>query len=544
MAQSALWSSLLTAVDPFNAKALPAALQSTIDFLETELAKARAALEELQSQPTASATLLSGDVPASRAVAACEVRSPGCITSPPGNKILHRPLQLTAPPNTKYMARPKPKPNPLLRVLSNSLVLDHLAPYLSVSSLLSLASTSREFRFLIMGTPYVFRYLDLRRCRGAQIDSVVPIDSGGQVWRSERMDESLTEDDFYSGPLRGIFSNLERRSVLQDVRTLILDGLAVPTDLITEIITSERFQVSILSIRECRHLNERKLMQSLQYAVRPNRAKGMPRVKGIYFFGAKDSVKPTCKSKSCGCIPNGDATQETSQGNKAPAMCCSQSFSGRRWYEPSGRVLLGPYMNGWAETLQMCQRIIAFDAVLCRSPRHDPSLYSPDNPRVPDDPFLLPSIATVAVGPSGCASCGTIPEGPTIWGQSPDECFPLLAPPPLHSSRVSAAKCPSIYPNEQPTLVVRCDQCIANRRCHRCRRWWCSTCVPQSASTSSKVKITRDCWECGPTCNDCKKEVQRTCISCFGEYCIQHNDGCSPTKCDWCCNTRQTQEMY
>ena len=495
MAQSSLWNSLLTAADPFYAKAMPAALQSTIDFLETELAKARAALDELQSQPTTSSALALVDVTASGKLDAYEIQSfcriPDVDVS--HNKIL-RPLQLTPAPNTRYMARPKRSANALLRLLSNTVVLDHIAPYIPLPALLALASASSEFRSLIMDTPYVFRYLDLRRCRGAHIGSAAPIDSGGQVWRNERMDESLTEDDFYSGPLRGIFSDLERRSVLQEVRTLVLDGLTVPTDLITEILMSDRFKISILSIRGCRQLNERKLMQSLQYAVRPTRPKGMPRVKGIYFFGDKDSVESPhpCRG-SVGRAGHSDNGQNAS-------TFCSESFPGRRWYEPTGRVLRGPFTRGWAETLQVCEGIIAFDAILCRSPRHNPDFYAQNDPSTTLDPFLLPAIATIAVGPDGCANCGTSPEGPAVWNQSPDECFPLLDPPPIHSSRIKVAKCPTLYPNERPALIARCDQCAVNRRCYRCRRWWCSSCAPQTATTQSiDVSISRDCWECGPT---------------------------------------------
>lgn len=66
--------------------------------------------------------------------------------------------------------------------------------------------------------------------------------------------------------------------------------------------------------------------------------------------------------------------------------------------------------------------------------------------------------------------------------------------------------------------------------------------------------MRRDCWECGPTvslpsparvslmnipvliglylyqCLSCMIEVLRSCVACGGEYCIDHNDGCSPTK--------------
>ena len=89
-------------------------------------------------------------------------------------------------------------------LLVNSIILDNLAPYLSPASLLSLASTSRAMRSVIMQTPYVFRHLDLTQCRGTVLPKATPLD---QV--------------FDSPPLCGIFSRLEQTGILQDVRTLI-----------------------------------------------------------------------------------------------------------------------------------------------------------------------------------------------------------------------------------------------------------------------------------------------------------------------------------
>lgn len=548
MAQGQLWTALLSAIDPINAKTMPAVLQSTIDLLESELANARAALKELQLQPQpqpnphVSSAVVHGefehdgdgdgdDAAAAGIVAAYKsnlisratTRHATAISPGTTAPVLHRPLPLTAPPSARRRttAMGIRKRNPLLRLLSNSLVLDNLAPYLPPSSLLSLASTATDFRSVIMDTPYVFRYTDLRSCRGAQVASDAPIDCGGQLRRRERMDESLTEDDFYSVPLMGIFSDLQRRAILQDVRTLVLDGLPVPTDLVTEILTADRFNVTLLSIRECRHLNERKLMQTLQYIVRPTRPKGTPRVNGIYYFGPKDNpIAPSSEER-----PSDHASGAGGSLIKDTATVslehCHHDFTGRRWYEPTGRVLTGSRTdNNWAQTLQLCEGLISFDAVLCRSPTHNPSLYSPGNPNVPADPFLLPAVASIAVGSQGCAACGSAPEGPAVWDQSPDRFFPLLAPPPTHSSRTDAAKCPSVYPGEQPALILRCEACIGNRRCSRCKKWWCSACAPHSAAPPNhhnravqpsgvvhgnghhplhNFHISRDCWDCGPT---------------------------------------------
>jgi hypothetical protein len=65
---SDLWSSIALAIDPKRTQAMPAVLQTTINLLESELVKARAALQEIQ--PNASPFGLLGDEVAVGAMAA------------------------------------------------------------------------------------------------------------------------------------------------------------------------------------------------------------------------------------------------------------------------------------------------------------------------------------------------------------------------------------------------------------------------------------------------------------------------------------------
>ncbi|EGC45531.1 conserved hypothetical protein [Histoplasma capsulatum var. duboisii H88] len=429
MAQGQLWATLMTAIDPLNTKAMPIVLQSTIHLLETELANARAALQEIQGHP---ATATSASISSSPASTSCyctamhETIATGAMAAYK-HHLVGRVSQITS---SSLLLSHTPASISLLDLLSNSLILDHIAPYLSISSLLSLASTCTAFHSIIMDTPYVFRHMDLTTCRAAQPPpSMGPIDAGGEVWRSERMDESLTEDDFYSGPLRGIFSGLGRRSILQDVRTLILDGLSVPADLIADIILTDRFNVVLLSIRDCLNLNERKLMQTLQ---------------------------------------------------------------------ASGKVLRKAMPNGWAETLQLCNGIISFDAVLCRSPAHQPFVSVEGNDTQPPR-YLSPAIATVALGPRGCEGCRTSPEGPALWSHSPEYQFPLLTPPPLHSSRIIAAKSPVFSANDQPALIMQCQECLINRWCNRCGSWWCSACLPHPEKPRHHAKLHQTASQSSPS---------------------------------------------
>lgn len=156
----------------------------------------------------------------------------------------------------------------------------------------------------------------------------------------------------------------------------------------------------------------------------------------------------------------------------------------KTWYGSFGRLLSKAPIRDWAETIAACEGLIAFDAVLCRAPRHNilrPSV-DIDDPAFVDlkelleSCYLPPAIATIALGPNGCAFCHTSPETPLIYGESLQGALPLLAPPPLHSSSVRSAQCPSSATRTPAKLFARCAVCLADRWCERCNKWWCERC--------------------------------------------------------------------
>lgn len=522
MAEGELWYSLVTAIDPVNIKAMPAVLQSTINLLENELAKARAALKEIQ--PNAAPRFAAGDELAIGAVAAYRQnligRAPdfyygtrrltpkelGLVPVIREVEVAFEEEEVPQEENQCSVTVIPSKPASLTDVLSNSLILDHMAPYLSVSGLFSLASTCRTLRSVIMETPYVFRRLDLSQCRGAQLQKSSAVHCRTEALGNELVDESLTEDQFYSAPLTKIFTKLEQKSLLQDVRTLILDGLPVPADLIANIVLTDRFNVNILSIRGCQHLNERKLMQVLQYAVRPTRPAGTPRVKGIYFFTPPNELQAAARSRYRNWWSSRCAGQTPGEA-RPPARQHEQALEPYRqnaWYTPSGRLLTASIEEGWAQTIQRCHGIIAFDAVLCRGPRHDPNAILMTQDGSQQEGHLLgPAIATVALGSRGCDGCRSSPEGPAIWGQSPEEAFPLLTPPPFHSSSIVAAKRPSLFPGgEHPTLIARCADCLTDRWCHRCNKWFCADCLPHPQHVSPNLSPHQTAMRSSRSSND------------------------------------------
>lgn len=270
---------------------------------------------------------------------------------------------------------------------------------------------------------------------------------------------------FYSGPLRGIFSTLKRRNILQDVQTLILDGLSVTADLCHEIINDVSFSVRILSIRDVKNLNQGKLRGALQYACRKTRPEGSPRLKALYVFGSEDAL-PLAESAAAaaGCSSISSGWNHKSQ----MALAMSLRREGDAWWSKRGRVISRPISDEWVNCMVACEGIIAFDALLCQGPRHR---NSPAFGRAELRADSGAAVATHAV--SGCEDCGKAPEGAVHPSSCPPASLPLLAPPPLLSSSVRAATSPH-YP--YPPFVARCTDCLRERYCSGCDKWWCESC--------------------------------------------------------------------
>lgn len=264
---------------------------------------------------------------------------------------------------------------------------------------------------------------------------------------------------FYSGPLRGIFATLQRRHLLRNVQTLVLDGLSVTADLCNEIIADPSYNVRILSVRGVKNLNERRLRGALKYACRPSRPAGTPKLKGLYIF----------------TDPARDA-----EGNDP-------------WYDVKGRTIRRDISLEWADTMVDCQGLIAFDAILCTGPRH---LNSPAAGTLPDrsitgQPFPQFAVATDSL--RGCEGCGAAPEGITTFDPSADRTqLPLLPGAPHLSSSIKAATYPA---SSSPTLIARCGACLEDRHCVECNKWWCETCyAPPHPSEHERGYGTRKVW--------------------------------------------------
>lgn len=315
----------------------------------------------------------------------------------------------------------------------------------------------------------------------------------------------LTLYSFYGGPLRGIFSNLRRQNILKDVQTLILDNLAVPADLVAEIITHDSFNVRILSIRNVQRLNERVIQQALLFAIRPSRPENTPKLQGLYIFGPKDAAPTPRFKRHVNKYPHGIAPIDTvpsyrgtmsSQGtqigaewnNKSREALEEEATRNRNlWFGRTGKIFPKLVSLDWASTLHACQGRISFDAVLCSGPRHQlPTESSSSAWYTHSDFHITPQVATHAL--EGCSGCGTCPEGFSKFGTSPMDRLPLLAPVPLHSSTTKSAKIP-LQGEVEKKLLVRCIECLKNLYCESCHRWWCEDCyeIPGQGYDASSV---------------------------------------------------------
>lgn len=218
------------------------------------------------------------------------------------------------------------------------------------------------------------------------------------------------------------------------------------SELVHDVICGDS-NVRILSIREVRHLNERKLQQALRYAVRASRPANAPKLEALYVFGPKD----------------GPLTDEL----------------GDKWYRKGGNVLAKPPSHEWARTIMACRGIISFDAVLCTGARHSLNATSEGNDKAlpwykQQSYYIPPRVATYSLG--GCCKCNSTPEGFATWGVSPMDKLPLLSPPPLHSFTAKSAKAPLSEDSPDKSLLLRCPECMQNRRCDSCEKWWCEDC--------------------------------------------------------------------
>lgn len=286
----------------------------------------------------------------------------------------------------------------------------------------------------------------------------------------------------YAQEFLNVFDFLRQKAVLQDVTTLVLDGLNFPSALLSEVLCSEAFNIRILSIRKVGLLDGDVVHRVLRSLVRPSRPEGSPKLRGLYWFGplfTPDASSEHMQSPAAGVTTVAGA-QLGMRHAYTPELRAQASHGndGELWYNDCGRIL-DPHIAGqtWAGLLQACAGTISFDAVLCRRCLQI---------------GVRPQVATVSL--RGCTSCHNAPEGAAYPGVSPIEHLPLLSPPPLYSSTVRAAQSPSTSGGRIPAFFARCEDCLHDRWCQLCNKWWCESCY-QIPSLSTGVAASMSAAE-------------------------------------------------
>lgn len=295
-----------------------------------------------------------------------------------------------------------------------------------------------------------------------------------------------------------MFRELRRRHILENVQTLVLDGLSVTSELLREIILDDIFNVRLLSVREVQNLNERKLMQALEDSVRPTRPAHKPRVQGLYIFGKKDvpesfhsarhvisneHISSPQVTSPLGGVMTSQGAQIGAQINQRSRDVLNASLQGDDddFYGELGALFPKPPMADWARTIGLCRGLINFDGILCSGPRHGmmPEDSKGDLNQQPwymrPVAYLPPAVAAIAL--RGCSSCHSAPEGILNYGAAPLQDLPLLAPPPFHSSTIkAAARSNKTTKSKKAQLLHRCKDCLRGRYCETCHKWWCEDC--------------------------------------------------------------------
>ena len=288
----------------------------------------------------------------------------------------------------------------LLNILNNELILRQLSPYLGVVALLAVAASSKSLRSLVFETPQVFQYLDL----------------SSNTQQLEAYETAVGEDACYSKPLDQALSAMKMRSLLSSVRTLVLDGLNVPSNVLMDLLLNQAYQIRFLSLREVGMLSDDKLQRILRYVIRPSRPRprDSPKLKGLYYFQGRARTNPLSEYSSVPALTPEREGITTRLGARlgAGSYISSMTKAVNDLYDHSIYASHGVYAkplnteptDEWASVLSACRGIVAFDMVLCP---HDSTKLSAVDP--------TPKIATIRL--SGCEDCGSCPEGPAYPGK-------------------------------------------------------------------------------------------------------------------------------
>lgn len=347
----------------------------------------------------------------------------------------------------------------LLDLFSNHLVLAQLTPYLPISALFNLALTSRSLSVVIRGDPKAFQRLDVSTVRGVPFQSC-KLEAPEEHVLINRYGDDNDEWARYCLPLLELASISWKWDILPRVQTLILDHQYVHLDTLRTLLLDSACQIRLLSLLDVPSLDRLEFQHLIEDIFRGRDRTNGPRLEGIYYFGAPVISKKfpgQVEENSLSTLGTANSTEDLSLLADKEDLC--------PWYLRSKVAFLPPNIESlYSALLRVTAGVVVWDAVLCRAARHT----------YPHERFMIPTVASVALGTSGCYICHSSPEGP---GSGVNQ-LPLLSPLPLHASSAKVAQeIPSDTKRVTPLpFYARCYNCLKHRWCASCNKWWCEDC--------------------------------------------------------------------
>lgn len=309
----------------------------------------------------------------------------------------------------------KPSETSLLRVLQNSLILRLTSPYIGLHGLISLAAASKSFRNLTLHTPQVFSRVDLSNNKlclmmtedgDERHNGLISYMLDLHVWPGTAVERTFNE--YLARPLDSVMGHLVKLDVLLDLRILILDGLAVPDPFLYALLCGEvKHNIRMLSIRGVKELHPESLARCIRYLIRSSRPHHPEGLQGLYYLTPPKLINevpsrrqvPTPAPTAIGVTNSVGArlgSDQVTSNLSTQTSSWDLPADADIWYNTLGEVKLNHNDQLWADLLDACEGLIAFDATVCR---HDRSLSG--DPR--------PKIANIRL--SSCQSCDSSPEG-------------------------------------------------------------------------------------------------------------------------------------
>ncbi|KAK7208249.1 hypothetical protein BZA70DRAFT_273239 [Myxozyma melibiosi] len=405
---------------------------------------------------------------------------------------------------TVLPAHPHHPRTSLLDVLSNDLVLRELTPYLDLRSLLALSATCRTSRALLR-KPGSIHYIDLSSC------------------------SFHTVSKFLSLP-----------HIAQSLRVLFLDNCSLDDELLTSLFLDFRLRHLSLcrsfgwSLEQLCEILQRYYINPLpvcaaslvaQEAARSKSAAAARHHAGRTSYSTSPASFSLSSAHSAASLASSPAT-DYEYNNSESYECFNDPEIDYAAAAAAEDDYLPPPIDGQHPQCctPMCARRPTIKSLSLLGgptfPTDSISVTAPIFQVIAREAGLATDLVSCEAHPANAAPLPLMPLLPDGSGPADGPAAPVgwfLAA----DSSKQCAECG----NGAQRLCLRCSML---RTCSTCQKSWCTNCDPQA----SKARL--DCYDCGPTCEDCRVGTVSFCKFCKAKYCRTHQEGSTELYCDWC----------